>query len=236
MLIHEAIDIDQEETGDHGTRAKRDGDKIHLWEGDGIQIVAGHLDGVDGFGSPIDAGKQIGVPGDGARGQDGDQLGDFGDGGEADVDGGVGDVLGGVKVELVAEDVVEDGEADDLADGANGGGEGDAGADDVVGRDDGEDHLRGEEHAADPDQAEDERGKGRGDLVGVYSRHATKACERKEFTVSELFEKARGAWQIVLTNCLNGAKDHEDDGDPLSEDSDADGTQDRSSSNTEPNW
>ena len=154
MLIHEAIDIDQEETGEHGTGAKRDCDEIHLGKGDGVQTMAGHLDGVDGFRSPINAGEQIGVPRDGARGQDGDKFGDFGDGGETNVDGGVGDVLGSVDGELVAEDVVEDGEADDLADGADGDGEGDAGTDNVVRCDDGEDHLGGEEHAANPDQAE----------------------------------------------------------------------------------
>ena len=122
MFVHKLVDIDQEETRQHGTCTKGDGHQIHLREGDRIQGMSSSLNGVDRFWSPVDLREYVCVPRDRAGTEDGDQLGDGGDGGETDVDGGVSDVIGGFDGELMAEDVVEDGEADHLADGTDGDG------------------------------------------------------------------------------------------------------------------
>jgi len=107
-----------------------------------------------------------------------DGLGDVGDVCDAElVDHGAADVVFGVGDELVEEDVVVDGVADDGADDADGEREGGDGRDQVVRADDGRDDGGRDDDAADAEAREDEQAPELVEVVDVCYGERSAACD-----------------------------------------------------------
>lgn len=168
------------EARDDGRAAERDRDKVQQGKGALVQLVAGVLNRRDV--RRVRDVEVVRVGGERTGGQGGDEAGDVSlrvqAGREAIEDGGeVKDleVVGGEVGDVLVEQVVEHGHADHLADGADDDRQRDGGSDELVGADDGEHDLTGEQNPPDADETDDQRCPCRVDILGVDGGHGAEA-------------------------------------------------------------
>ncbi|PBP17079.1 C6 finger domain-containing protein [Diplocarpon rosae] len=219
----------QEEARHDRCAAKRNRHQVQFGERALVEVVTGLLDGGDV--RRVGDVEAVRVRRERARGQGRDELGRAADGIPARVeavdDGGEREDLEVRRREMLdvlVEQVVEHRDADDLTQGADDDRERDGRADELVGADDGEDHLTGEQHAADTEQADHERCPGRGDIVGVDGGHRTETWDALEGGRGEGHREEEGTREAkILTDGLDDTEEEQNPRDPLLED----GHQDR---------
>ena len=156
VVVHVLVDVSEEAGCNDGDTTEGDRYKIDVLVRLGVGDLARGDDHVVGLLAAGDSGDEFEVVEQGSGGQF-DGFGDKADVGDAEFkDHGATDVLDGVGLELLGEDVVVDGVADGAADDADGQSQSGHGGDQVIRADDGSHDGCWDDNAADTDTSQDQ--------------------------------------------------------------------------------
>ena len=175
MVVHVLVDVAEEAGRDNGDAAESDRDKIHVLVRLGVGNLAGRDDHLVCLLAAGDAGDEFEVVEQGSGGEF-DCFGDEADVRDAEFEHhSAADILDGVRLELLCEDVVVDGVADSAADDADGQSQSGHGGDEVIGADDGGHDGCRDDNAADTDTGEDQETPESGQVVDTGDSQAAAA-------------------------------------------------------------